>query len=122
MASVSLWLVWGAAVLFWTVGLLIPTNHQGDWEVGEFVLDRHTIASKLVHVAIYTVLTAFAMRLPGSIRTRFLAILFLAAHASVSEVLQKYCSNRTGTLEDVALDHFGILIGMLLSWRSWQRP
>jgi hypothetical protein len=44
------------------------------------------------------------------------------AHATITELLQNITPHRTGCLEDVGIDHFGIALGLLAAWRWWTAP
>jgi len=43
------------------------------------------------------------------------------AHAAATEWVQLHVSNRTGTIQDVILDHIGIALGLAFSWKWWSK-
>ena len=47
---------------------------------------------------------------------------FIMAHASLSELGQTALVERSGHLMDVVLDHMGIALGLLWSWKWWLAP
>ena len=49
-------------------------------------------------------------------------LFFLMAHAVGTEYVQLRWSGRDGCLRDVLIDHAGILLGLILSWKRWTRP
>lgn len=110
------WLVWSLVVGLWTVLLLLPISEHNPLE--RIPAARREILAKLAHVAGYAALTILAgwLRLP--MRWRWLLILFLMGHASVTELLQVPIG-RGGSLNDVGWDHLGVLCGVLATWKWW---
>jgi VanZ family protein len=113
------WLVWFGFVALWTTGLVFPMPEQR-FSVEETT--RRFLVGKAVHVAAYAVMTMLSGYLRLPIRFRLLLLFFLMFHAAVTEFIQLSVSNRSGTLQDVVLDHLGILAGLMLSWQSWSKP
>jgi VanZ family protein len=111
--------VWLAYLVFWTAALVTPQPVQASeatlpeparWPVG-----------KSLHVGAYAllcVLTAWQRFLAP--RWRPLLLLALSAHACLTEVIQLYVPLRSGRWEDVALDHIGLYLGVVLAWRWWR--
>jgi VanZ family protein len=115
--SRALWLSWLLAVALWTSGLLTTLPVR----VKDAVLPPEAgyHAAKALHVSAYAVLAGTAAWLiPGS-RLRFLPILFLSLHGFGTEFLQTFVEGRHGCLEDVAIDHIGIALGLLLTGWKW---
>jgi hypothetical protein len=108
--------VWIVFVTAWTIMLLVPV--PDDLPVSLTGRDRFFV-SKGVHVAAFAVLTIMAGWLHTGFRWRLFLLFFLMAHAAVTEWLQTKLSYRTGQVSDVVLDHCGIAIGLLLSWKWW---
>lgn len=118
------WTIWVCFLLLWSVALLTPDP------IG-FLLRRapagvvvsHSILfllAKGLHVTAYAlaaILTGW-LRAPSPWRWMLLAFWFL--HAGATEVGQRFVPGRTGSLNDVALDHIGLLIGLALSRRWWR--
>lgn len=121
------WLIWIGVVVFWTIALEVPfpppeTIVPGDVETIE---SYKYFVAKTVHVGVYVLLTVLAGRLPVAPTQRWLLSAFLIAHAWgtewLQELLRDYCF-RGGSLNDLGYDIAGILIGFILTWRSWTRP
>jgi hypothetical protein len=77
------------------------------------------ILAKILHVVAYAGLAILSgwLRLPC--RWRWVILFIIMAHAPVTELLQLNIEGRTGTLRDVGLDHLGIGLGLLLTWKWW---
>jgi VanZ family protein len=110
--------VWLVYLFLWTLALVTPQPA----EASEAVLPppaQFPIA-KLVHVAAYAllcVLTAWQRFAP---RWRPLLLLALSAHAAGTEVAQLYVPHRHGCWQDVALNHVGLYLGVVIGWRWWR--
>jgi hypothetical protein len=120
------WWIWGFYVAAWTTALLMPVPDTGRWprvHLADEEFDLKFFFSKTVHVSAYTVMTLLTAWLRAPTRYRVLLMFFLMAHATLTEMLQKNIEviNRTGQLEDVALDHVGIAVGVALGWSWWSR-
>jgi VanZ family protein len=121
------WWRWGRVVLAawllllaaWTVALLTPYPVQLANQVlpppVEFPL------SKALHVTAYAVLAALVGLLRPLGRYRWLLLAFLSFHGMATEYLQQFVPHRGPSLRDVGLDHIGILLGALLTWKNWLR-
>jgi VanZ family protein len=109
--------VWLAYLVLWTLALVTPQPVRAS----EATLppSARFPAAKSLHVAAYAVLCALTgwQRFPP--RWRPLALLALSAHAAGTEVVQLYVPNRHGCWEDVALNHVGLYLGVVLAWRWW---
>jgi hypothetical protein len=118
------WLLWSIFVLVWTIGLLYPFPPPDEPPVGSDELPLRYIAAKVLHVLAYAAMAFLSGWLKVPLRWRWLLVFFLMAHASVTEMGQAamrelHWAQRTGKLTDVGLDHLGVLIGLLLSWKWW---
>lgn len=135
-------LVW--AVVIW----LLSTSIFGDAHTSRFILPLlhwlfpalpqdellrwHHVIRKTAHVGVYFVfslLISRAVRLghPGS-RWRFalVAVVLVAAYATVDEIHQSFVPGRTAAVEDVVLDVAGgaaaqVVAGMLAFWWGGRR-
>jgi hypothetical protein len=119
------WLIWLAYVTAWTCALLAPVP-EGDWGSvgsGEESIDLKYLFGKAVHVSAYAVLAGLAGWLRVPYRRRWLLLFFVMAHGTVTELLQLHSTtHRTGCLEDVGLDHLGVALGLLVTWKWWSEP
>jgi len=107
-------------MLAWTTALLVPLPQGGPLTFA--AVQPRLFLAKGLHVSAYAFLTVLAAWLRAPVRFRFLLIFFLMAHATLTEVLQRMShelTGRNGNLWDVALDHTGIALGVLLAWRWW---
>jgi hypothetical protein len=76
------------------------------------------LASKILHVLGYAVLTALAWVAAPPGRWRWAVVGFLLLHGVASEVLQHVLPfNRTGKVSDVLIDWAGIALGILAARR-----
>jgi hypothetical protein len=131
------WLVWLVYVAAWTWALLVPnpghlvrlllglpeSAEMGDVPPdlrGQMLLVLQSFYfSKGLHVTGYAVLTVLSAWLGVSGRWRWLLLAFLSAHALGTELLQNLEPSRHPSLRDVGLDHVGIALGLVLTWKSW---
>jgi hypothetical protein len=130
------WFLWLVYLGVWTWALLVPD--PGAW--ARFLLGLPAAAepaelpdwraqllrmllsfwfSKGLHVAGYLVLTALSAGLTVPARFRWLLLAFLSAHALGTEFLQGFEATRHPSWRDVGLDHLGIILGLVLTWKSW---
>ncbi len=121
------WWRWGGVVLAvwllllaaWTAALLTPDPVRFANQVlpppMEFPL------AKVLHVTAYAVLAGLVGLLRPLGRYRWLLIAFLAFHGMATEYLQQFVPLRGPSVRDVFLDHVGILIGAVLTWKNWLR-
>jgi VanZ family protein len=112
------WLVWGLANAALYLALVTPQPAQ----FANRVLPEETVfsASKLVHVMAYAILAGLSGWLRPSRRGRWLLLGWLSLHAISTEFLQQFVPSRGSSLRDVGLDHLGILLGVLATWRWWR--
>jgi VanZ family protein len=114
------WLVWGVYLAAWTAALLTPQPV----EVAEAVLPESAVfpAAKSLHIAAYAGLAILTAWLPVRRKTRWGLLAFLSFHTMATEYLQHFVPTRYPSWEDVFIDHVGLLLGLLLSWRWWRAP
>ncbi|HKI38407.1 MAG TPA: VanZ family protein [Gemmataceae bacterium] len=110
--------VWLGFALLWTAALVTPQPVR----VSQAALPEQAQfpVGKSLHVAAYAllcVLTAWQRFAP---RWRPLLLLALSAHAAGTEFVQQFVPLRHGSWEDVALDHVGLYLGVVLAWRWWR--
>jgi VanZ family protein len=114
------WLVWGVYVLLLTTALVLPGEAVNQWP-GGISPGRKFLIAKTGHVCAYALMTILSGWLRVPVRFRLPLLFFLMAHAALTELIQLHVSNRTGTVDDVVLDHLGIAAGLLVSWKWWSR-
>jgi VanZ family protein len=115
------WLLWLAFVALWTTALLVPVPTRAP-VLGEISSGWRPIIAKSVHVLGYATFTFLSGLLPLPGRLRLVALFFLMAHGTVTEMLQTLTETRTGQLTDVGWDNLGVGLGLLASWRWWAAP
>jgi VanZ family protein len=118
------WVVWVAFLCVWSVALLVPDpigfllayKPKGIKVTHEMTF----LMAKTLHVTAYAIAAILTgwLRAPGSWRWVLLAFWFV--HAGATEIGQLFVPGRTGSLRDVGLDHFGLIIGVAISWRWWR--
>jgi VanZ family protein len=112
------WLAWGVCVAVWTAALL--TTYPAKIKEAVLPPEAGFPAAKTLHVCAYAFLTATAALLHVRGPRRWLLIAFLSLHGCATEYLQNFVPGRDGNLRDVALDHAGIVLGLLIGWRWWR--
>lgn len=112
------WLVWGAFVVLWTAALLVPRPSR--FAPSEVVVEHAFGISKTLHVSAYALFAMMSAALPVSGRRRWVLVLFMSAHAFLTEFGQIFSEERHPSLSDVGIDHIGIALGMLCTW-TWRR-
>ncbi|HYV36820.1 MAG TPA: VanZ family protein [Gemmataceae bacterium] len=117
------WWLWAFSTLLWTAALLLPFPESEPWTVGESKFDLRFTFAKSLHIGAYAFLTVVAGWLCAPARYRAWIIFFLMMHGTTTEVLQRVLEflGRTGKLLDVAMDHLGVAIGMVLTWKLWTK-
>ena len=113
------WLVWWLYVLAWSIALVVPLPNSIGPEGHELSLHNKFLIAKGLHLLAYAILAALTGWVASPMRYRWLLAALLMAHATVTELIQLHITNRTGQLEDVGLDHVGLLLGMLCTWKWW---
>src|SRR6266404_3271753 len=109
-----IWLCYGAA---WTAALVTPQPvHIRDAILSEVPAEY---TSKVLHVCAYLGFTILSGLLRVQLPYRWLMLVLLSAHAIGTEYLQQFIPERTPALGDIALDHLGIALGFVVSWKWW---
>jgi len=119
MAPNRRWLVWSGFVVLWTTGLLLPAQAFENLPGQETIASKKFPIGKSLHVAGYAVMTILSAWLHLAPRYRWILVFFLMGHATATELIQQGVEGRTGSLRDVALDHLGVMLGLLLTWKWW---
>jgi VanZ family protein len=111
------WLVWSVYVVAWTTALLTPHPVR----LAEAILpeDAYFPASKGLHVAAYAVMAILSGWLRVPWKARWGLLLFLSFHTMATEYLQGFVPTRVPSWQDVLIDHVGLALGLLASWRWW---
>lgn len=112
-----LWAIWLVLLSIWTLALVTTYPAQ----IKQQVLPREASfpASKMLHVSAYAFLAGFAAFLPSRGGWRWLPLVVLSLHGFGTEYWQTFVPMRYGCWSDVAIDHVGILLGSLLTWKWW---
>lgn len=109
--------VWVLLLAAWTVALLTPDPARFANQVlppqTEFPL------SKALHVTAYAVLAGLVGLLRPLGRYRWLLLAVLSLHGMGTEYLQQFVPLRGPSVRDVFIDHVGIALGTLLTWKNW---
>jgi VanZ family protein len=112
-------LVWLVYLVAWTAALVTPQPVEFAQET--LPESAQFPVGKTLHVCAYAVLCALtAWQRFFTPRWRPLLLLALSAHAALTEVAQLYIPERHGCWEDVALNHIGLYLGVVLAWRWWR--
>ena len=114
------WLIWVTFVAGWTASLLTPHPVRLAHEV--LPEEVQFVSFKSAHVVCYAVMAVLSGWLHVAPPRRWLLLVFLSAHAGLTELLQLYVPGRTASWADVGIDHVGILIGLALTQRWWRAP
>jgi hypothetical protein len=115
------WAMWIVLTAVWTIMLVMPVPEDDRWPLPTMHGAKYYLGKSL-HFGVYALLTVLAGWLHPRFRWRLLLLFFLMAHAGLTEWLQlRVSSNRTGTVDDVVLDHIGIALGLAVSWKWWAR-
>ena len=106
------------SLVIWTIALLVPLPHQTAKEVlGSW--DRVFAVHKLFHLSAYAYLAVMGGMMQLTRPQRWGVLALLSFHGFATEFFQQFV-NRGASIIDVGLDHIGILIGCLISWRRWR--
>jgi VanZ family protein len=117
------WIAWIAFTVLWTIGLVAPVAKIEAFR-SESILsgDYRIVVAKILHTLAYAAWTMLTGSLLPRMGARLALLFFLMTHAALTEYIQLRWSGRDGCLRDVLIDHAGILLGLLLSWKRWTRP
>ncbi len=109
--------LWLVVFILWTLGLVTPGGWFGQaasTKVGELS------AGKILHVGVYALLAGSAGWLPIKWQWRFLiAVPLLSAHGALTETIQLWIPQRTGSAFDWMIDTTGIILGWLAARTYW---
>src|SRR5262249_17878124 len=107
---------WCVCVVVWTVALL--TTYPGG--IGQAIAPEEPDfpPGQPPPVCAYGFLTIFLSWLPLR-RWRWLLLAFLSLHAAGTEFGQLFIPGRTGKFVDVLIDHIGLFLGLVLTWKRW---
>ncbi len=114
------WLLWGGAIVAWTLALLTTRPVHVAQRVVPPPAYFPTV--KLSHVGAYAVLAILTAWLPVGRRARWCVLGLLSLHALATEFLQQFVPERSPSWRDVGLDHLGLLLGIAAAWYWWRRP
>ena len=111
------WLLWVVYATLWTVALLttFPLAVRDAVVPAQYGYS----VSKTLHVAAYAGFTVLTGWLAAARPWRWALLGVVSLHAWTTEFVQQFVG-RTGSLRDVGLDHIGIVLGLLLSWKLWR--
>ena len=113
------WWIWLIAFLVWTVGLVVPSPGEAVRGFSGVSITHKFLVAKTTHVVAYCLLTMLAGWQQCALRYRRFLLVILLIHGPVTELIQRFASNRSGRFLDVGLDYLGIVIGLVLTWRFW---
>jgi VanZ family protein len=108
---------WCMCVGVWTAALLTIYPVQ----MGEAVTppSLHFPAAKCLHICAYAFLTVYLTWLPLPLRGCCLLLAFLSLHAAGTEFGQQFVPGRHPAFTDVLIDHIGLMLGIVLTWKRW---
>jgi VanZ family protein len=112
------WALWSLCVAAWTA-LLVTTApvHVMDQVLPATATFPVAKTGHVVGYAFLTVLSAW-LRVRGD--RRWLLLAFLSLHGMATEYVQTFVPERHGSWVDVGIDHLGIALGLMLSWKWWR--
>ena len=112
------WLIWVVYFVLWTTALVTPQPQ----ELGHDILppEAHLPISKGLHVVAYALFTVLCGWVPMPRGHRWWLLLFLSLHGMGTEFIQTFVPGRNGCWTDVGIDHIGIALGLLVSWKLWR--
>jgi hypothetical protein len=116
------WLIWCVFALFWTLGLVLPGVHPpGVGHTEQEIIWAKFFFAKSLHLVVYAVWAGYTGWLRPPLASRILLLFFMMSHAVATEIAQTFTPDREGCLRDVAIDHAGILLGLIATWNWWTR-
>jgi VanZ family protein len=110
--------VWLVFLMAWTAALVTPQPvHVSQATLPE---EARFPVGKTLHVSAYALLCMLTAWQRFPLRWRPLLLIALSAHAGLTELIQRWVPERTGSWDDVALNHVGLYLGVVLAWRWWR--
>ncbi len=113
------WLVWSVYAALWTTALIVPIPDKHSWGLPEMQFDLKFFVAKSAHLSCYALFAMLTGWLRAPRQWRWLLMFVLMGHATLTEMIQEQVG-RGGALHDVALDHVGIAVGLVLTWKWWR--
>jgi VanZ family protein len=110
---------WWIAVGLWTAALLTTYPAQISHDLLPPTVGFP--AAKTLHVLAYAGLAGLIPWLSISLSWRWAFLALLSMHAAGTEFFQQFVPLRTGSLSDVVIDHTGMLLGLVITWKGWLR-
>jgi VanZ family protein len=116
-------IAWIAFTVLWTIALTAPIGKIEAFRSNSVLEgDLRIVVAKTLHALAYASWTILTASLLPSFGGRIALLFFLMTHAVGTEYVQLRWAGRDGCLRDVLIDHAGILLGLILSWKWWTRP
>ncbi len=103
-------------LVLWTIALLMPIPKESSQVLDDW---QKLIFAKSLHASAYAFLTILAGLMNVSRRQRWGLLALLSFHGFATEFLQQFVE-RGASWMDVGIDHIGISVGLLISWRCWR--
>jgi VanZ family protein len=117
------WLIWSTFAVLWTVVLLLPGKEFVKTGVPDWAPSLWFFVTKGGHILAYTLFTFLSGWVLVPARYRWIMLFIVLAHGSITELLQlHFVEGRLGCLEDVGLNHAGVLLGVMVGWKWWTDP
>ncbi|HEX3315747.1 MAG TPA: VanZ family protein [Gemmataceae bacterium] len=116
-------IAWIAFTVLWTVALTAPIGKIEAFRSNSLLEGEvRIVVAKILHALAYASWTILTASLLPSFGGRIGLLFCLMTHAVCTEYVQLRWSGRDGCLRDVLIDHAGILVGLVLSWKWWTGP
>jgi VanZ family protein len=112
------WLVWSIYIVLLTAALVTPYPAHAAHSVFPDPDEQFT-AAKTVHITMYALFAIMSGWVRIAASRRWLLLVVMSVHACLTEFVQTYVPERYGTWQDVAINHCGLYLGLILSWRWW---
>lgn len=111
------WLAWTVYGVVWSILLLttFPLTVRDAVVPQPFAFS----SGKVLHVTAYAVFAVLTAWLPAPRPWRWALLGLLSLHAFGTEFLQQFVG-RGSSWTDVGLDHLGLVVGVLLTWKTWR--
>lgn len=110
-----MWIVWALGLAVWTYLLIAPVEWLPPWlRFGGSGISKLLTWSRIGHASAYATLAAIVPLLPIRRTGHVVLWCLLSIHACATEYIQTLVPTRTGSWIDVATDHFGIMLGLVV--------